>query len=188
MLDKSSIEIIKADLSVPSHGNAIVTLMDEYARDPMGGGKGLSDYVKNNLISKLSQRNNCHIVLAFGVRIREASAAYGRLTPTAEASPVENRQPAGLVICFEGFSTFACQSLLNIHDAMVANDYRGRGLSKMMLEVVEKIAIDLGCCKLTLEVLEGNHIAQKAYRSFGFKGYELNPEMGKALFWEKKLW
>jgi ribosomal protein S18 acetylase RimI-like enzyme len=164
MLDKSSIEIIQADLSVPSHGNAIVTLMDEYARDPMGGGKGLSDYVKTNLISKLSQRNNCHIILAF-----------------------IDRQPAGLVICFEGFSTFACQSLLNIHDAMVANDYRGRGLSKMMFKVVEQIAIDLGCCKLTLEVLEGNYIAQKAYQSFGFKGYELNPEIGKALFWEKKL-
>jgi ribosomal protein S18 acetylase RimI-like enzyme len=164
MLDKSSIEIIKADLSVPSHGNAIVTLMDEYARDPMGGGKGLSDYAKTNLISKLSQRNNCHVVLAF-----------------------VNRQPAGLVICFEGFSTFACQSLLNIHDVIISSNYRGNGLSKIMLAAVEKIAIDLGCCKLTLEVLEGNHIAQKAYHSFGFEGYELNPEIGKALFWEKKL-
>jgi ribosomal protein S18 acetylase RimI-like enzyme len=164
MLDKSSIEIIKADLFVVSHGNAIVTLMDEYARDPMGGGKGLSDYVKTNLISKLSQRNSCHVVLAF-----------------------VNRQPAGLVICFEGFSTFACQPLLNIHDVIISSNYRGNGISKIMLAAVEKIAIDLGCCKLTLEVLEGNHIAQKAYHSFGFKGYELNPEIGKALFWEKKL-
>ena len=30
-------------------------------------------------------------------------------------------------------------------------------------------------------------IAQKAYRAFGFDGYELNPQMGKALFWEQKL-
>ncbi len=43
------------------------------------------------------------------------------------------------------------------------------------------------CCKLTLEVLEGNHIAQAAYTKFGFSGYELDPEMGRALFWEKKL-
>jgi ribosomal protein S18 acetylase RimI-like enzyme len=95
--------------------------------------------------------------------------------------------PAGLVICLEGFSTFACQPLLNIHDAIVSLPYRGRGLSKLMLKAAEKIAIELGCCKLTLEVLEHNYLAQTAYRSFGFNGYELNPEMGKALFWEKKL-
>jgi ribosomal protein S18 acetylase RimI-like enzyme len=86
-----------------------------------------------------------------------------------------------------GFSTFACQPLLNIHDVIVSLPYRGRGLSKLMLQLAEQIAIDSGCCKMTLEVLEHNYIAQKAYRSIGFDGYELNPAMGKALFWEKKL-
>jgi ribosomal protein S18 acetylase RimI-like enzyme len=160
----NSIEIITADLSIAEHADAIILLMDEYARDPMGGGGRLSDYAKNNLISELSIRQSAYIVLAF----------------------VEN-QPAGLIICLEGFSTFACQPLLNIHDAIVSAPYRGRGLSKMMLQAAEQIAIDLGCCKLTLEVLEHNYIAQKAYKSFGFNGYELNPEMGKALFWEKKI-
>jgi ribosomal protein S18 acetylase RimI-like enzyme len=164
MLDKSSIEILKADLSVASHGDAIVALMDEYAQDPMGGGKGLSDYAKINLIPKLREISNAHILIAF-----------------------IDRQPAGLVNCFQGFSTFACQPLLNIHDVIVSANYRGNGLSKLMLAAVEQIAIDLGCCKLTLEVLEGNQIAQKAYRSCGFEGFQLDPEMGKALFWEKKL-
>jgi GNAT superfamily N-acetyltransferase len=160
----SSIEIIEADLAITEHANAIILLMDEYARDPMGGGGRLSDYAKNNLIAELAIRKSAHIVLAF----------------------VED-QPAGLIICLEGFSTFACQPLLNIHDAIVSLPYRGQGLSKMMLQAVEQIAIDLGCCKLTLEVLEHNYIAQKAYQSFGFDSYQLNPEMGKALFWEKKL-
>jgi hypothetical protein len=57
----------------------------------------------------------------------------------------------------------------------------------LLLQKTENLAIDLGCCKLTLEVLEGNHVAHAAYLSAGFSGYELNPEMGKALFWEKKL-
>ncbi|AIE76231.1 Histone acetyltransferase HPA2-related acetyltransferase (plasmid) [Synechocystis sp. PCC 6714] len=56
-----------------------------------------------------------------------------------------------------------------------------------MLQKAENIAVNLGCCKLTLEVLEGNYAAQSAYKAFGFSGYELNPKMGKALFWEKKL-
>ena len=164
LLDKSSIDILEADLSVIEHGNAIIILMDEYARDPMGGGQGLSDYAKTNLIPELAIRKTARVVIAF----------------------VED-QPAGLVTCLEGFSTFACQPLLNIHDVIVSAPYRGQGLSKLMLQAAEQIALDLGCCKLTLEVLEHNHIAQKAYRSFGFNSYELNPEMGKALFWEKKL-
>jgi ribosomal protein S18 acetylase RimI-like enzyme len=52
---------------------------------------------------------------------------------------------------------------------------------------VEELAGRLGCCKLTLEVLEGNSIAQAAYRSLGFDAYQLDPSLGKALFWEKKL-
>jgi GNAT superfamily N-acetyltransferase len=164
LLDKSSIDILEADLAIIKHGNAIITLMDEYARDPMGGGQGLSDYAKTNLIPELTIRKTARVIIAF----------------------VEDK-PAGLVTCLEGFSTFACQPLLNIHDVIVSASYRGKGLSKLMLQAAEQIALDLGCCKLTLEVLEHNHIAQKAYRSFGFNSYELNPEMGKALFWEKKL-
>jgi ribosomal protein S18 acetylase RimI-like enzyme len=163
-LDTSSIEIIEADLAIAEHARAVITLMNEYDRDPMGGGGGLSDYAKTHLIAELAKRSTACVILAF-----------------------VDRQPAGLVICLEGFSTFACQPLLNIHDAIVSVPYRGRGLSKLMLQMAEQIAIDLGCCKLTLEVLEHNYIAQKAYRAFGFDGYELNPQMGKALFWEKKL-
>ena len=163
-IDPSSTKIIEADLSVTAHANAVIALMDEYAHDPMGGGEGLSNYAKNNLISELAKRKAARVILAF----------------------VED-VPAGLVICLEGFSTFACQPLLNIHDAIVSAPYRGKGLSKLMLQAAEKIAIELDCCKLTLEVLEHNYIAKKAYRSSGFNGYELNPEMGKALFWEKKL-
>ncbi len=56
-----------------------------------------------------------------------------------------------------------------------------------MLEVAEAMAQRLGCCKMKLEVLEGNVAAQAAYRSCGFTAYELDPRMGKGLFWEKKL-
>ncbi|MBD2653191.1 GNAT family N-acetyltransferase [Synechocystis sp. FACHB-383] len=158
------IDIVKADLNLTIHAEAMIQLMDEYARDPMGGGEGLSDYVKANLPVELAKRPSAHVILAF-----------------------VDFQPAGLIVCLEGFSTFACKPLLNIHDVIVSLPYRGKGLSKLMLQKVEAIALDLGCCKLTLEVLEGNHVAQSAYRSFGFGSYELNPQMGKALFWQKKL-
>ncbi|ELS01609.1 acetyltransferase [Xenococcus sp. PCC 7305] len=158
------IDIVEADLSLSAHGEALIKLMDLYALDPMGGGKGLSSYVKANLPTELAKRKSAHVILAF-----------------------VDEQPAGLMVCFEGFSTFACKPLLNIHDLMVALPYRGKGLSKLLLRKAEEIARHLGCCKLTLEVLEGNQVAQSAYKACGFSGYELNPQMGKALFWEKKL-
>jgi ribosomal protein S18 acetylase RimI-like enzyme len=65
--------------------------------------------------------------------------------------------------------------------------YRGLGLSQKLLQRVEVIAINRECCKITLEVLEGNDIAQSAYRNFGFSNYELDPKMGKAMFWQKLL-
>ena len=64
-----------------------------------------------------------------------------------------NNQPAGLVNCFEAFSTFKCKPLINIHDVVVVNEFRGLGLSQRMLSKVEEIAKSKGCCKITLEVL-----------------------------------
>jgi GNAT superfamily N-acetyltransferase len=158
------IEILEADLNVQTHAEALIQLMDAYALDPMGGGQGLSDDVKVNLPIELAKRKTTHVILAF-----------------------VDAKPAGLLVCIEGFSTFACKPLLNIHDVIVDSPYRGKGLSKRLLQKAEAIALSLGCCKLTLEVLEGNLVAQSAYKAFGFSGYELDPKMGKALFWEKKL-
>jgi ribosomal protein S18 acetylase RimI-like enzyme len=158
------IEIQIADLSDSIQAQAVVQLLHEYALDPTGGGQGLSDYAQANLTKELARRTTAHVILAW------VDAA-----------------PAGLVICLEGFSTFACQPLLNIHDVIVTKSQRGQGISKLMFQKAESIAISLGCCKLTLEVLENNHVAQAAYRACGFHNYELNPELGKALFWEKKM-
>ncbi len=42
-----------------------------------------------------------------------------------------------------------------------------------MLRKVREIARQRGCCKITLEVLEGNDVAQAAYRKFGFDESDL---------------
>jgi GNAT superfamily N-acetyltransferase len=61
------------------------------------------------------------------------------------------------------------------------------GISKKLLAKAEDIAKELGCCKLTLEVLEGNTIARALYQSCGYEGYQLDTNIGNALFWQKKL-
>ena len=158
------IEVIDADLSRPEHAGIVVRLMDEYARDPMGGGRALPDYTCENLIVELRKREAAHVFIG-----------------------LVDGEAAGLMVCFEGFSTFACRPLLNIHDVVVSAPHRGKGVSGRMLEKAETLACALGCCKLTLEVLEGNEAAQAVYRAAGFTGYELDPRAGRALFWEKKL-
>jgi len=158
------INTFTADLSRPDHGQDIVRLLDAYANDLMGGGEPLSDDVKTNLVQELAKRENCIVVLTY---VDDVAAA--------------------MAICFEGFSTFACKPILNIHDFLVEPSFRGRGLSVGLLEKVEAVALERGCSKLTLEVLEGNHRASKIYRNFGFRPYELDPEMGQAMFYDKKL-
>jgi len=158
------LEIVEADLSNSIHHKDFIDTLNIYAIDPMGGGEGLSGYAKLNLASALNGRKNTYVFLAY-----------------------LDKKAAGLIICMEGFSTFSCKPLLNIHDLVVDPKYRGQGISRMLLKAAEKMASNLNCCKLTLEVLEGNEIARAAYSSFGFDGYELDPKMGKALFLEKKL-
>lgn len=154
----------KADLFNASHGAAILHLVSGYAEGLSGGGEGLPKATRENLISELGKRADCHVIL-------------GR----------DGEVPLGVAICFEGFSTFACKPLLNIHDFAISPDYQGRGLARTMLDEVEAMARDLGCCKITLEVLEGNKVARHVYEKYGFAAYELDPKMGKALFFDKKL-
>ncbi len=91
------LDIFRADLHQPEHAAAMLLLLDAYARDPAGGGDGLSDQAKARLPRALADRPGVHVLLAY----------------------VEE-QPAGLAICMEGFSTFAAAPLLNLDPAFQA--------------------------------------------------------------------
>jgi ribosomal protein S18 acetylase RimI-like enzyme len=157
-------EVIIADYNNQQHATDISLLLNSYAKDPMGGGQALSQHVQDNLASELARVPNAFTVLCY----------------------VDN-EAAGLINCLQGFSTFKCKPLLNIHDVTVATSFRGQKISQHMLRKVEEIAIIRNCCKITLEVLAGNTVAKNAYLKFGFAGYALDPEMGNAMFWEKGL-
>lgn len=157
-------EIILVDYHNPRHGVDLVTLLNHYASGEAGGGQPLTAQVQANLPTALSQLPHAFSLLCY-----------------------VNGEPAGLANCFEGFSTFKCKPLVNIHDIVVHERFRGQGIAALLLAEVEVIAREKGCCKITLEVLEGNQSAQRAYLKFGFDGYELDPAMGKALFWQKLL-
>jgi GNAT superfamily N-acetyltransferase len=158
------IDIRIADLSDPQQGQVIVSLLDQYAQHPMGGGEALPDYTRRNLAQTLAARSDCFVILAY-----------------------DNEKAIGLCNCFECFSTFACKPILNIHDVYVADGYRGKGVASRMMQRAEQLAQELGCCKLTLEVLSKNEPAKASYSASGYAPYQLDSQFGHAEFWQKSL-
>jgi ribosomal protein S18 acetylase RimI-like enzyme len=148
--DMQTLTILRADYANAGHAQAVVDLLDAYARDPAGGGHALESFTRDHLIASLAA-----LPQAFS--------------------------------CLEGFSTFACRPLVNIHDLAVLPSHRGRRVAEQMLQLVEQIARERKACKLTLEVLSGNHSANRLYSRVGFGAYQLDPAMGQASFLQKWL-
>lgn len=153
-----------ADYADPRDAAAVVALLDAYARDPMGGAAPLAESVKARLAGDLAADPHAFSVIA---RLDDAAV--------------------GLANCFMGYSTFAAAPLVNIHDFAVLPGHRGAGIGRALMAAIEAEALKRGACKITLEVLSGNHPAQRLYAACGFGDYQLDPAAGQALFWQKRL-
>ncbi|MDH4483175.1 MAG: GNAT family N-acetyltransferase [Rhodoferax sp.] len=163
----TSVHVCRADYANPRHAQALVELLDAYARDPMGGGEPLSDFTQHHLVACLAARPQAFSVLAF------------------EAA--DEKTPVGLINCIEGFSTFACKPLVNVHDVVVLPAYRGQRVAERLFACAHTMAQERGACKLTLEVLSGNAGALRLYTRLGFVPYQLDPAAGSAQFLQKLL-
>lgn len=144
--------------------HALLHLLDHYAQDPMGGGMALAPSVRERLCDDLARQPGAVSFIAW-----------------------QGSTPVGLVNCLMGYSTFKAQPLLNVHDLAVEPDCRGQGIGQALLAAAEQHARLSGCCKLTLEVLSGNAVAQRSYARFGFAPYQLDRRAGQALLLQKWL-
>ncbi len=151
--------IVTADLHNPAHQCAIVELLDMYSRDFMGDDQPLAQFTRDHLIDGLRQQVNALILLAY-----------------------EEQRPVGLLIGFEGFSTFQAAPLLNIHDIAVTAEFRGKGIGRQLLRETAQIARNRGYSQISLEVRVDNSVAQQLYQSEGYK--DCSPPMW---FWKKQL-
>jgi ribosomal protein S18 acetylase RimI-like enzyme len=162
--DARPIEIIPADLCRPEHARAVAELVNAYAMDPMGNGSPLSPDVLEQLVPRLREHSTTLIFLAY-----------------------DEAKPVGIAVCFLGFSTFSARPLVNIHDLAVLPEHRGRGIGRQLLNAVETKALEMGCCKVTLEVGQDNHLAKGLYRSLGFAEMMSAEAAGTAVFMTKRL-
>ncbi|WP_428387894.1 GNAT family N-acetyltransferase [Mucisphaera sp.] len=152
----SHLRIAPANLDDPAEAQALLELIEAYAREPIGLGRALDRGVRAVLIDRL--------------RAHPATEAHlCRLGP----------EPVGYAITLLSFSTFKAASVLNIHDLAVLSGHRGRGVGRAILDYLHERACQSGCCKLTLEVREDNP-AQRLYRRAGFGPGDANEH-----FWTK---
>jgi ribosomal protein S18 acetylase RimI-like enzyme len=157
-----SIVCKKADLT-STDGATVVDLLNAYAMDPLGGGEPLPEHSQQNLIKEMLKRPEmCMSFIAY-----------------------VDGEPAGLANCIVGFSTFACSSLLNIHDFTTVGKFRRQGVAKALLAYVANYAKENDMCKVTLECLDNNLPAKNAYEQAGFKPFELRPQDGVGIFYQK---
>lgn len=159
-----AVEIVRADYTNPRQRSAIPCLLNVYAKGLLGYRKNINDHVLDALVPGLERTQNDLVLLA------RTDDEY-----------------VGMAICFLGFSTFHARSLINIHDFMVLEDFRGQGIGRALLKEIEIIAHGMDCCKITLEVQENNTPARRLYRSGGFKDSFLDQEAGSQLSMTKNF-
>ncbi len=58
-----------------------------------------------------------------------------------------------------------------VTDLVVAEDWRGRGIGRMLLEEAERLTREAGLKRLVIGALVANEKAEGAYRAFGFTPY-----------------
>lgn len=153
------IEVIVGDIKNVEHQQAMLSQLDLYMRDPMGGQGAMSEKLASEILSGLMVQPNFVFFLAKC-----------------------NNEFAGFANCFVNFSTFKAKQLINIHDFAVAPQFRNKGIGKELMNGIFNYSLENHFCKVTLEVRHDNPKAQNLYKSLGFS--ECNPVM---YFWEKVM-
>ncbi len=79
-------------------------------------------------------------------------------------------RPVGYGRCYERVSTSSCDRVLMLDIVEIAKAHRGKGLGKMLVAEIMKIAAERDCARVDLLADVENETAIGLYSSFGFKG------------------
>jgi len=161
----NDIRIVEANLADRIQIEAIIDVLDSYAREPAGGSAAIPADVRERLTTDWREVDNALVLVALDA----------------------NGRTVGIAVCFRSYSTFKARPLINIHDLAVLPDQRGRGVGSALISAVEDRARAQNCCKITLEVLDDNHGARRLYESVGFADGGPGERDTTTLFLQKSL-
>lgn len=153
------LSIRNVNLQDEIHAQHVVKLLNDYMNDPMGNNSTMPKGMGAQIISGLKKHP---AYLGFFAMCEE--------------------EYAGLANCNVGFSTFQARPLINIHDFIVAPEFRNQGIGHFLLRAIINYAVDNNFCRVNLEVREDNLSAKSLYRKMGFS--DCVPRM---MFWERKI-
>jgi GNAT superfamily N-acetyltransferase len=76
--------------------------------------------------------------------------------------------PLGLLILYHSYSSWRAKPAVMIHDLFVEEAARGSGAGRALVEAAARRAIEVGACRLDVNVLNWNQPARQFYDSLGF--------------------
>lgn len=161
---KKHFKTLFVDFANPKQREDLVNMLIDYSGDIMGGGNPLERGLAEKSIALMAEKNHTFSFLCY-----------------------DDKKAIGFANCFETVATFAGKTAINIHDLAVTKSHRGLGASTRLLETIAEYGKQHGYYKITLEVLQGNVPARKSYEKSGFNAFQLDPQMGSALFLQKVL-
>lgn len=126
-------------------------LMAEFAAEPVSSAPNLDAAHFDRVAGDLARRAGTLVLLA---------------------ARAESARTEGVLLAFEGYSSFEQAPLFNIHDVHVTPAARGRGLGAALIEALCVIGREHRHTKITLEVAASNMNAIRLYRRLGFGGLD----------------
>ena len=101
-----------------------------------------------------------------------AAGLFGE-RPYAEVVLAEDDgRPVGFALFFHNFSTFLGRPGIYLEDLFVIPELRGRGIGRMLLAHLARLAVERGCGRLEWAVLDWNRDAIQFYERLGAAGGE----------------
>lgn len=101
-----------------------------------------------------------------------ADTLFGE-TPDAEVVIAEvDGKPAGFALFFHNYSTFLGRRGLHLEDLFVRPAFRGKGIGRVLMAFLAKLAVERGCGRFEWSVLDWNTPAIDFYRSLGARGMD----------------
>ena len=79
-----------------------------------------------------------------------------------------NHISLGLLILYHSYSSWRGKPALTIHDLFVAEAARGGGAGRALVKAAARRAVEVGACRLDVNVLNWNQPARRFYESLGF--------------------
>lgn len=94
------------------------------------------------------------------------------------------QQAAGFALFFHNYSTFLAKPGIYLEDLFVLPQYRGKGIGKVLLSYLAKLAVQRDCGRLEWSVLDWNQSAIDFYQAQGatmLHDWRINRVTGESL-------